>query len=77
MTRLGAHITDHALIAARDARALREAEAAGRRTYVATWADGHQERFAVGHSEAAAVFAREYAARILHREPPIHVRWDR
>ena len=87
-TRRGAVLTDHELVRACSTGAINAAEAAGARVYTATYsrpaaspraAEYIETRtFAVGHAEAAAIYAREYAARMLGDGwRVLSVRWQR
>lgn len=88
----GASIPDHALIDACGTSAIRAAEVTGGRLYVARYTVGEgpmtstiTRTFAVGHAEAARVYAREYGIRILGTVGPTaglpvrleDVRWQR
>lgn len=79
----GALLTDHDLVAATATSRVREYEETGQRVYTARFVPGRGDimdpyrevTFAVGHAEAAAIYAREYAARILGA--PWRVKWVR
>lgn len=69
---------DHHLVAAVQTSRVSDFEAQGRRTYLATFSDGTTLTFAVGHAQAAGVYAREYAARIIgNGVTVVNTRWNR
>ena len=47
------------------------------RRYLAVYTDGSQVSFAVGHSEAAQFYAREYGHRFLDGAKVVSCRWQR
>jgi hypothetical protein len=71
-----ARLTDHDIVAATYSTRVRACDAAGQRTYRAIYESGIAVTFAVGHAEAARVYAREYGTRIIH-ERLMDVRWNR
>ena len=71
MTMHSHNISDQALI--RAAHPSTESE----RYYTAVYRSGKTVTFAVGHSEAARVFAIEYGVRFLDGDKVVSVRWQR